>query len=268
MENQLNVKMMLLFGKKYAYENIKPAMLVLFAIASFFILLLGVYLLFTNPWLFAEGSQSFSYFMGLFLFGCFTGGVLFSELGSKSKAINFLMTPVSIFTKFCCGLFFGVILFIIGYTVVFLLVDSVVIQLANIKNGTHFSVINPLTINLYPNRLYDGPWSLMFYVYFVAQSYFILVSVWTPKYSLVRSIVGLGILWVILILILLTITTSLPKGMFSDSFRDYQVMDSKGQDKIIELPVFLSAVFVMFFEYALAPLLWISAYLKLKEKQL
>ena len=72
-----------LFFRKYAFEHRKTFAFLYLAVSAFLILWLGVYLTFTNPNLFSERGQVVYYFAALFLSGCLSSGLLFSELGVK-----------------------------------------------------------------------------------------------------------------------------------------------------------------------------------------
>lgn len=257
-----------LLFKKYLYENRKSYPLLFLAIAGFFILWMGVYLLFSNPNLFNERFQVFYYFTGLFLSGCLYGGILFSELGSKPKAINYLMVPVSSLEKFICVLFFGVLGFFIGYSAIFYIIDVAAVSIANLRNGTQWSVINPLFIDQYENIFFEGPLSHIFYIYFAAQALFILASIYFSKHSLFKAIVCLGLLWVFLMLFFMLIRATLPPGWFYNGIDTYEVFEPSGQLKTVSVPSWITGILVFFFKFLVPPLLWIAAYYKLKEKQL
>jgi len=254
--------------KKYLYENRKAYPLLFLAIAGFFILWMGIYLLFNNPNLFTERFQVFYFFTGLFLFGCLYGGILFSELGSKPKAINYLMIPVSTLEKFICILFFGVIVFFVGYCCVFYLIDSAAVSIANVKNGTQWPILNPAFIDRYENIFFDGPLSQIFHIYFAAQALFMLSSIHFSKHSLFKAIVCLGLLWVFSMLFFMLIRLVMPPGWFYHNLDTYEIFEESGQIKVIGIPGLLTGTLVFFFKFLMAPLLWTTAYLKLKEKTL
>lgn len=254
--------------RKYLYENRRSYLLLFLAIGAFFILWMGVYLLFSNPFLFSERFQIGYYFTGLFLSGCLYGGILFSELGSKPKAINYLMMPVSSLEKFICTLFFGVVIFFLGYTAMFYIVDVAAVSIANSRYGTQWSILNLFAIDKYENVVFDGPLSYMFYIYFIAQAFFILSSIYFSKHSLFKAIVGLGLLWVFLMVFFLVLRSFLPPGWFYQGIDTYEILEPSGQTRLVSTPPTLTLAMAFYFKFLLAPLLWVAAYYKLKEKQL
>jgi hypothetical protein len=194
--------------------------------------------------------------------------MLFAEFSSKPRAITFLMMPGTALAKFVSTLLFGVVLFLVAYTIVFLILDSGAVYLANLKNHTHYSVINPLHIDQYENVIYPGPWSTSFFIYLAVQAYFILVSIWSPKYSVVKALVGLGLLWVAFILLMVTLNSILPDGIFTHGLKQFEMMALSGRRKVIDLPFWLPVSVTIFYKFLTAPLLWTTAFFKLKETQL
>lgn len=264
----LNYSRSFLLLRKHLFESRKTYMLLSLAIAAFLILWLGVSLTFTNPYLFSERAQVSYYFVTLFLSGCLSSGVLFSDLGTKARAINYLLLPGSALEKFGCQLLFGVFIFFIGYSAVFYAVDTLVVFIANIKYDTHWQVINLLHINRYPNPFLDIQNTSMFYIYFPIQAMFMLSSIYFVKNSIFKGLVCLGLLWVACTLFFVLMRMILPPGRFVDGVNVYEIIDRSGLIKHIRVPAAISQVFAIFFMYLITPALWLVAYVRLAEKEL
>ena len=108
-----------LYLRKYIFENGKSFVLLNLAIAAFLVLWLGVYINFTNPNLFSERAQAAYYFVTLFLSGCLSAGILFSELGSKDRSIHYFLVPASLLEKFLTSLFFAIAVFFVTSSCMF-----------------------------------------------------------------------------------------------------------------------------------------------------
>jgi hypothetical protein len=258
----------ILYARKYAFENARIYLLLYLAIAAFLILLLGLYLNFTNPGLFSERAQVMYYFTTLFLSGCLSSGMLFSELGSKPKAISYLLVPSSSEEKFLTTLLFGVFVFFIMCSSVFYIINYVAVTIANFKYGTHWEVINLLSLNRYDNVFFDGPITDIFYLYFPIQALFLLCSVYFKKYSLFKAIVSVGLLWVLFVVLFLFFRFLMPPGRFADSINTYEVIEASGDNKLISIPPIIAYSTFIFFKFLVTPLLWATAYFRLKEKEL
>lgn len=253
--------------KKYTFENARGNALLFLAIAAFLVLWLGVYLNFTNPFLFREGAQVAYYFITLFLAGCLSSGMLFSDLGSKPKAISYLLLPASTLEKFLVTMLYGVFVFFVVCSGIFWAIDFVVVSFANYKYDTHWQVINLFTLNEYPNPFFDGSLTDIFFMYFPLQALFILCSISFDKHGIFKAIVGVGLLWVIFIAVFLVVQSLLPVGVLHD-MGTYEVIEANGDNKLIVLPVWLTAFISVSFKFLLTPMLWSAAFFKLKEKQI
>lgn len=257
-----------LFFKKYAFENRKPYALLYLAISAFLILWLGVYLTFTNPYLFRERNQIAYYFSTLFLSGCLSSGLLFSELGVKPKAINYLLTPASTGAKFLCTVFFGVFVFFVIYSAIFYVIDAAAVNIANWKFDTHWEVVNILRLNDYENPFFESPLSDLFYLYFPIQAGFILASIYFKKHGLFKALVTLGLLWVCFILLFLLFHMLIPQGRFLKGIDSYEIVEASGDNKVIAIPYLLVSIVGIFYKFLVTPLLWLASYFRLKEKEL
>jgi len=257
-----------LYLKMYFFENGRRLGLLYLAIFAFVVLWMGVYLNFTNPMLFSERAQVAYYFVTLFLSGCLSAGVLFSELGSRDKSIHYFLVPASIPEKFLTSVFFAVVVFFVGCSAVFWLVDFTMVSIANNKFESNWQVLNPMSLNKYPNPFFDGPVTQIFYLYFPIQAIFILCSIYFKRYALFKAIVIMGLLWVVSIAVFLIYRQLVPVGMLHFSAGTYEVLETSGDNKMIELPHWITMVSSVFFKYLLTPLLLTVAYFRLKEKEL
>lgn len=258
----------LLYFRKYAFENRRAFLFLYLAIAAFLVLWLGVYLNFTNRALFAPRAQAAYYFVTLFLAGCLSSGMLFSELGSKSKAIHYLLIPASTWQKFICGVFFSVVVFFVVYSCIFYVVDYAAVHIANYKYGTDWEVINLFHLERYPNVFAETPLTDIFYLFFPVQAIFLLCSVYFKKHGLFKAIVCMGLLWVFFIALMLTMGNLLPAGKYNDSMGAYEIVEANGDNKLVFIPAVLTYAVLAFFKVLLTPMLWVVGYLKLQEKEL
>jgi hypothetical protein len=253
---------------KYWFENNRQFIFMMLAVAAFFVLWMGVNVGVSNPNLLREEMQIGYFFVGLFLSGCLSAGIHFSSLGSKPTAIHFLLTPASGKEKFISSLFFSVFVFFLGYVFMFYAVDSIAVLVANLKFKTNWTVINLLAMDRYENRMFGGPFSTLLYVYFVAQSFFLLASIYFAKNGLFTGIVGVGIIWVILIFTTMTLFALFPPGIIMKSINEYDILERSGIFKTILISPVITAIVLLFYKFLITPLLWYCAYLRLKEKHL
>jgi len=256
-----------LMFRKYFGENKKAYALLFLACGASLTLLMGVNLSFDNPNIFAEWAQVTYYFFGLILWGCLSASLLFSDLGSKSKGINYLLLPASSLEKLVCTVLFGVVIYFIGYTLIFYAVDFTMVSLANEKFKTAWPVINVFTINLYKSTFFeDRHTSYFFYIHFGLQSFFLLGSIYFPKYAFFKTAIALVLIWAFAILYLVIFMKKfVTPGLYHDGV--LEAFDPSGRNKIVRLPGGLEGTVEFFFKYAVAVWFWIVAYYRLKEKE-
>ncbi|MGC3948676.1 MAG: hypothetical protein QM762_29950 [Chryseolinea sp.] len=107
-------------------------------------------------------------------------------------------------------------------------------NIANNKFDTHWEVVNPLTLNKYPNPFFEGPLTDIFYLYFPIQAIFILCSVYFKRYALFKAIVVMGLLWVVSIAMFIGYQRLVPIGIFHASTGSFEVLEPGGDNKMIE----------------------------------
>lgn len=224
--------------------------------------------------------QYATFYCGLFLVGCFYASTIFSELGSKSRAIQYLSIPASHLGKLLCGVLFGVVLFFIAFTVVFYIVDIPMVSLANriIANehqhwpNTFLPIGSVGVLNLWNNEwapIVDRKYHLFLFGYFAIQSIFLLGSVYFERWSFIKTVVAFLLFWGVFILYANKgIEQHLPEGWHSyDLTRWIHNGDNMVSASLVTLPSTMERILIFLMQYSLPPLFWIITYFRLKEKE-
>jgi len=252
--------------QKFWFENRKAMMLMFFALGSILAIWMGLLLSFRNPGVFKEKSQIWNYFLFLLLSSCLAANFLFSNLNTKAKCISYLLLPASTLEKIICAFLFGVVVFWIGYTLAFYIIDFTMVHIANERYGTNWPVINIFRIDQYENPLFNHSCSVMFYEIFIAQAIAIAGSMYFKSYSFFKTAIVMLVIWVMIVFTIMTSPQLLPTGGFYESVAVYEVLDYGG-NKIVALPVWHKMFIVLFFSFGIGVSLWVTAYFKLKEKE-
>jgi len=224
--------------------------------------------------------QYATYYCGLFLVGCLYASTIFSELGDKSRAIQYLSIPASHLEKLLCGILFGVILFFIAFTIVFYIVDIPMVSLANrvISSEKQHWPNNYLPIgsvgvlNFWDNGwapIMDRKYHLFLFAYFAIQSAFLLGSVYFARWSFIKTVVTLLLFWVLFILYAQKgIAEHLPGGWHGhDLVRWSNNSEDPRSQRIVALPDTIEKIFVVLMQFSVPPIFWIITYFRLKEKE-
>lgn len=266
----------LLYIGKHWNENKKKYLLSLAAIGGLLILWFS-FLMLVNKWhSMQEEIQAVTYYVGLFLTGCLYASLLFSELSDGPKAIHFLLVPASLLEKLLSAILFGVILFFIGYTIIFCIVDFTMLKVSNsiiktmaeqqhLGSFTVQKMINPFVS---PAHRGDNFYVIFLLVYFAVQSLFLLGSVYFINYHFIKTLVSGLIVFLILVFFVHKVLGSfMPDGGFFKPYTVYRIYDGVKGELSVTLPEWFSVIMLFLTKYALAPCLWVVTYFRLKEKE-
>lgn len=199
-----------------------------------------------------EDVQQSIFFLLLFGLGSFFASQYFSDLGSRARGSNFLIVPASAFEKFLCSMLYTVFLFFVAFTAAFYLVDSLMVTIWNRFFEVNETVTQAKVVNVFTTDIFrfNRNATLYLFFFFSVQSAFLLGSIYFRKYSFIKTIICGFIAWFILFSLLsLLLKSNLP-----------------GDESFAVMPDGLSQVFRLLV-YAVAPILWIIAYFRLKSKQ-
>ena len=222
------------------------------------------------------GYQLSAYFVGLFFIGCLYGSQVFSALNRKREAIQYLMVPASILEKLLCGLFFGVVLFFIAYTLLFYLVDIPMVHLAQriiAKRGVPVNSPNAVVVvyNVFANGargIPDAVGPLLLLAFFAVQAAFILGSVYFTRYAVLKTIIG-GLVVCLLAVFFMAkvIEGSLPDGWRMEGLFDWRSFDEGSEVQFVRLPEWIKGILYAIMAYSLPLIFWFITYFRLKEKE-
>jgi hypothetical protein len=283
----------LLVGKHWS-ENRKKYTLSLIAMAGL-LLVWYVFVLITASYRGINTQiQTGTYYFGLFLAGCFYASILFADLGSKTRGLNYLVTPASQFEKLLCSLFYGVVVFFACYTAIFYVLDTFFVKAANSFEYNHWfkhhaagDVFVPrevLNVFNMADRMPGEP-NVFFYLllfYFVLQAAFIYGSVYFPKFSFIKTFIALLLIGLVMAFLCdKIIFRMLPPGSFHHGIASYHLYTVKATasggvmiygdpvtDKLVSLPLWINDFLLFLAKFAFAPAFWAATYFRLKEKEI
>ncbi|MFT3825049.1 MAG: hypothetical protein QM731_14090 [Chitinophagaceae bacterium] len=275
----------LLLVNKHWSENRKRYLLSLGGVAALLIIWFGFSIIINNHRPMHEDLQALTYFVGLVLVGCFFASMMFSDLSSKSKGIEFLILPSSLMEKLACMIFYSVFLFFICYTLVFYGVDIIMVKLSNSlargawEKGELLARERELYIEKIANVFVFNSEDLdkvnvNYYVilaFIVVQSAFLMGSVYFPKYSFLKTLISLLVIIVVMVIIMAKVA----KYVIPERVGFYEGLTSLrlyNEDytaiKVARLPEWISDSLLFLIKYAFAPVFWLITYFRLKEKQI
>ncbi|WP_148661131.1 hypothetical protein [Flavisolibacter tropicus] len=222
-----------------------------------------------------DSIQRGTYFFLLFSGGCFYASQFFRELGSRSKAINYLLLPASSLEKLMVSLLYVVVLYFIVYTAIFFLVDMIMVNFANAFHSAYNTpnangVIHKASVvNVFSWFGIENAIPFFLAAFFAVQAAFLLGSVYFERYSFVKTIISLFCLLIVLWLIVgFLLNSLLPHGSYMRDIGTYRISSEKGEgDYLIELPLVIRKVIIALFQWGFPFFFWVVTYFRLKEKE-
>jgi hypothetical protein len=206
--------------------------------------------------LMSKDFQQSTYFLSLFAAGTFYASQYFRDLASKPKGSNFLLVPASTFEKFMCSILYTSIMFFIILTAAFYLVDVLMVSIAKSLPRIKLPEGKATVVNIFGIDFFNfnDDSTLNFLLFFFSiQSAFLLGSVYFKKYSFLKTIITGFVIWFILFLI--------------TYFIYHQFLVEKISEEDFEQVPNWVANLIRVLAYAIAPLLWIVTYYRLKNNQ-
>ena len=279
---------------KHWSENRKKYTLSLIAIAGLLLLWFFVIIITDRRSIVSE-LQINTYYSGLFIAGCLYASMLFADLGSKTRGLNYMVVPASHLEKLLCALFYGVVAFFICYTAIFYILDFLMIKTGNAIVYSHWLKSHAPGDVFVPQEVYNvfssherhnNEPGFIFYLllfYFVLQAAFIYGSIYFAKFSLIKTVISLLLIGLFFTFIIgKVITGILPPGSYHNGITSYvtytvkklpsddgiMIYSDAANDKLVSIPAWIGDVLLFLLKYAFAPLLWIATYFRLKEKEI
>jgi hypothetical protein len=239
--------------QKTVYENVKYILTGLTTVFGIFTIILFFSAIDDGEaW---KYMQNF-YIVGFIISGLVVSGMAFTNLRSKEKAMAYLSLPASLLEKLIAEIILTTIGFIIIYSIIFYVYNFFIYLI-----GTPFN-LHANILDIFNKEVFEG-WLL----YIILQS-LLLAGAATfrkaPLFFTLFSIFAAG-LAILIIVVLMALSF---KGYIENAGLEH--MNIKNDDIIlgkrfenhflIQFPKFM-------FYYVTAPLFWIVAYFKLKEKE-
>lgn len=261
MNQTFNLNRFAMLFKKYTIENYKIYLMSTAVLAGILLLFMGFVSYQDNGHL--PQAVQYSFFIAFLLIaGCIFTSMIFTDLGDKKKAIPTLTLPASSFEKYFVGWLYSFLIFQVVYVALFYLSATIIVQLGH--PGTpqqENSVINLIANDYRPHPYYA------FLIYTFLHAIAFLGAIYFKKMHFIKTAFTFFICTFLLGLINRPILAS----MFDQSvdgtsiFSPISISNGKSAYSIhaVSLPDYLGAILLS----VIVLILWVSAYYKLKEKE-
>ncbi|WP_158795652.1 hypothetical protein [Pedobacter sp. L105] len=243
---------------KHSREQFSTYLMSVAVLTGILSIVLGLFA-YSNNGMVPVKIQVVYFFIFLIFSGTIFTSMIFSELGSKKKAIPALTLPISHFERFLVAWIYSFVIFQLLFILCFYAVDSVIIQIPN-----HYSLMHNELMKL---SIKDPVVFFCYLAFIVLHSVAFLGAIYFEKLHFVKTTF---VLFVFLALISM-VNYGMIHSMFDATvhatapFKNLYVVENT-----IFHPIHPNESADMIFNLmvcALTVLLWTTAYFKLKEKQ-
>ena len=257
MNNIFSLPRFLMLLKKHLFEKGKEYLL---SILTLTIILIGIlaYVAYQNESGLNEGFQQIAYISAFILSGLVPTSMVFSDLSNKSKATTYLMLPASQLEKYLVNWLFSYVIFQVVFTAVFYLATSIVLNIGINEIGNENTVFNIFDSQ---NKVYQ-----VFYIYLLAHSLMFYGAIYFRKKHFISTIFSLFLIGVLLsffnkLLLSLMIKSEV---LISPPFTNLRFVENFNRYYI---EAENNSGFAITFLTLITGILWISAFYRLKEKE-
>jgi hypothetical protein len=259
MNNTFDLQRFGLLLSKHTKENARTYLLSLAVLAAILCSFL-TFVTYANDGYLGPHLQATFYLVFKILSGAMFTSVVFSEYGSKKKAIPLLTLPVSNLERYLVSWIYSYVIFQVLYTFCFYLVDFTVLSIADLTAVQKNEVVNIITIE--DSKFFPG---LMIFTF--VHSVFFLGAIFFQKLHFIKTgfVFFAGVLGLILFNGPLLLIIFGGKAEFSPPFDSIRILEGKNGIALHPAPetVFIPWILIV----VMALILWVGAYFKLKEKE-
>lgn len=259
MEFSLN-RLGLLIRRQWA-ERSRLYILMMGAIAGLLAVAFFIFGLANQDRIWMESSYIFL-FVGLFLGGAITAAMTFSDLSQRTTGIYYLGVPATHGEKLVCGVLFSQVFFNAAYLVIFFILRAAAFAI--------YRLIPHMVLEHTPDL--RGIHEVIGYVitiYVAVQTLFLLGSVYFERFAFVKTIVSTVLVMVGLVLFVVYVIHPITGNLHpAGDVGVFRVFNEDGSQYTYTLPLGFSRVVWFLCKYIWAPVFWVAAYFRLKEKEL
>ncbi len=247
-----------MFFKKHTVENYKTYLMSVGVLAGLLILFMGI-ASYGNDGYLLLGFQEAIFIIFLLLAGCIFTSLVFADLGDKKKAIPALTLPASHFEKYFVSWLYSFLIFQLLYVGLFYLIATIVISFGHDMPGRE-----NVLLDLFDK---DRIAYMAFVLYPILHSIILFGSIYFEKLHFIKS----GFAFFICIFLLGLLNRPIMASMIDHQivgttiFSPLQITDGKTYWTIFPPEIQKQTVGIVI--VIVVVLLWVSAYFRLKEKE-
>lgn len=261
MNQTFNFDRFALLFKKHAVDNYKMYLISTAVLAGILLLFMGITAHNDDGYL-PKNAQAAFFIVFLLISGSIFTSMVFADMGEKKKAIQALTLPASHFEKYLVAWLYSFVIFQLVFVAVFYLIAFIVVQFGpNSIPGHDNSVLNLSSTDTNPPTYY----AFIFYTFIHAVTF--LGAIYFEKLHFIKTAFALFICTILLGIINKPIMVSMINMKITGGtiFSPMDITDGKNSWIIHQASLQNNMGAIALALVVL--ILWISAYYRLKEKE-
>jgi hypothetical protein len=196
------------------------------------------------------------YDLALFILGISLTERIFREIHDEVKGPAYLTLPASTLEKFLSRFVLCTIIIFVGITMYLFLVSLSLGGVNNLLTGESNKFFQPFN-----KQILTTGWT-----FFISQSCFMLGAIYFKKNSFIKTILSIVTYFLIFLILEAVIFKIFTGGPFGKIFFPYSKFAVKNEPFIKALKLSDNTIKIILW-YFLAPIFWLIAYIRLKEKE-
>jgi hypothetical protein len=258
MNNTFNIERFSMLFKKHTIEHAKTYLLSVIVLLGLVFLVLG-FDSYTNRGLLDKNAQQVTFMFIILLGGSIFTSMAFIELGDKKKSIPFLTLPASHFEKYLVAWLFSYVVFQVIFIAGFYLIDVIVIYLGSTPVEEKDKLLNVFAM--------DEKFSLIYLFYALFNGLTLWGAVFFEKMHFIKT----AVLFFICLIILVLLNNQILNLFIGKDLQGNVPFGGAGIDDHIHFwRIYPDKSITQYSNYIIAftaLLLWVSAFFRLKEKE-
>ena len=253
--------------RKQWFENSRLYLFSILALLGMLGLIM-IFLIIADGKSYAEDSFYVVFIFGLYVTGAVFASMSFAMLGNKEKGTYWLAFPASHLEKLICLIFYNVVVFTLVYCACFFLMKSVAVTYINALVAGDPATYSFRRSMWDSNHSFLGIVPYFIYGFFAVQSFYLMGSVYFSRYSFViTTIAGSALIFVFVYFSIELFQDSFPGYAWNgDHLRKYDAGFNSYQR--YGLSPWVTDLLWFSVKFIWAPVFWLVAWFRLKEKQI
>ncbi|ULQ52830.1 hypothetical protein [Flavihumibacter fluvii] len=260
-------RLFLLIRKQWAENNRFYGLATLALLGVMAMVFIIFWIMMDHPY-YREDHTLSIYFVGLFLLGCLFASTSFQALGEKEKGQYWLSLPATHAEKLVTVILFSTVLFFVVYTACFLLVKWLALSYVQFRMHS-VPIIEYQKIDWTKNVSIVVPYLLLCFM--AVQALFLLGSIYFRKYAYVKTIIlGACFFGAYVFVMFKMYNGFLPENYHWEVYRVVfnNFPDNNGIYHQYSFGETFNQVLLAIVKWIWAPVFWVIAWFRLREKEI